>query len=633
MQEHMGQIEEELKWAKERLVVVEGERNEAIDEAREIKREALSPKKTGELSTEIKNLKELLSNAQKELSTKDKEIESLKIQVDEAKQFEVKLAETDVSFNKLKEELNSRTKASEAEARAKEDELQKIKVSEGRLLDSLASHAKQLEQTKIELEESKLGITSLRDEIRLLSDKSSSPKGKVSREENGVVAVVGGENESRKYELGLKEEEEGEEAKNIIMDELRNELRLSLEAEEKSKKAMDDLAMALKEVASEANRANQKLNSTQLELEQIKGEAEKLKQMIRSSEEKYEKLLEDARKEAEVHRNTADRLRSEAEESLLAWNGKETCFVGCIKRAEEEKAHAQFEIARLVESLKVAERVAMSSREESFKVRDILKQALSEANAAKAAAGIAKDENSHLKDSLAEKEEAIHFLTQDNERLRLSEVAAYENLKEFKRLLATASTEMKIVKDRDGGGENLKAEEQEQVRDEEEDEDEEEEEDQRSRKNFSFNLDELKLLNLSDENEDSDDDDDEEEELDPEKAEALKGSIFDTGADSPRSEPKTPKGAGGGGGQHHRRESSSFYTVDGETLGPDDLENVENGHYEDADNNNDRYHKRRRALFRRVGDLIMRKSFHRKEPSTTSPSSTTSTTTSVVDQQ
>lgn len=674
MQEHMGQIEEELKWAKERLVIVESERNEA----REIKRET-SPKKIGELLIEIKTMKELLTNAQKELSTKDKDIESLKIKLDESKRFEIKLAEMEVSFNELnrakasqaearekieiklaemelsfnelKEELN-RTKTSEDEARAinlnlnsqsedkkrrideLEDEVQKGKVLEAHLMDSLASLAKRLEQTKIELEESKLEIASLRDEIRLLSDKSSS--------ENSVIvpvaaaAAVVGENESRKNELGLKTEED-DKAKNVIIDQLRNELRLSLEAEEKSKKAMDDLAMALKEVASEANRAKQKINSTQLELEQVKGEAEKLKEMIRSSEEKYQKLVEDARVEAEVHRNTADRLRSEAEESLLAWNGKETCLVSCIKRAENEKSHAQQENARLVESMKIAERVAISSREESFKVRDILKQAINEANAAKAAAGIARDENSHLKDSIAEKDEALHFLTQENERLRLSEVAAYENLKEFKRLLATASTELKPIKDRaaDGRSRNLTEEERENEEEEEEKQEKKKKvENQRSKKkNFSFNLDELKLF--SDENEESDS----ESEEDPKKAEALKGSIFDTAADSPRSEPKTPKAEG----KHHRRDSSPLFTVEGETLSQDELEHIENGHYEDAENN-DRYHKRRRALFRRVGDLIMmRRTFHRKEPSLTSPlpslspptptpSSTTTTTTTVADQ-
>ncbi|KAI5669823.1 hypothetical protein M9H77_19676 [Catharanthus roseus] len=633
MQEHMGQIEEELKWAKERLVVVENERNRALDEVKESKRaasfdskmkvssEAFSPKKNGELLAEIKTLKELLSNAQKELITKDKNIETLRIQVDEAKQFEIKLAERDVSFNKQKEELNN-AKASEAHStnlqsaykrkiQDLEDEIHKSKVLEAKMLDSLASLTKQLEESKIELAESKLEIASLN--VKFVSSGKSSEesgnglKGPLAKLSNVVTAV--GENESLKSELGLAKEnlsrtQEDEKiaatkAKSLA-DEvgiLKNELRLALEAEEKSNKAMDDLALALKEVATEAKHAKEKVYATQLELEHVKGEAEQLKQMIRTTEERHEKLLEEARKEAELHRNTADRLRVEAEESLLAWSGKETCFVSCIKRAEEEKTIAQLENARLAESLKAAERMTISAREESYKLRDILKQALSEANAAKAAAGIARDENSQLKDCLAEKDESLHFLTQENERLRLSEVAAYENLKEFKRLLSTTTTTSTELKPQD-------KEQQEGILKSPNLMVEENDEENKAKKNFSFNLDELKLLS---ENEDSDESNSHHE--DPEKAEALKGSIFDTAADSPRSEPHTPKPPAG----HHRRESSSFFTVDGETITSEELEHLETGHFDDSDS--DRNHRRRKALFRRVGDLLMRKSFHRKEPS------------------
>ncbi|VFQ88236.1 unnamed protein product [Cuscuta campestris] len=165
---------------------------------------------------------------------------------------------------------------------------------------------------------------------------------------------------------------------------LRKELKRAKEEEEKSRKAMDGLASALKEVAGEAIEAKEdvklKLAATQSELDQVKRENAKLKERTKRGEEKCLKELEETKKEIEVYKNTVERLRLEAEEGLLAWNGKEMGFVSCIKRAEEERDNASREILRL---------------------RDLLKQAISEANAAKAAANIAIDENSKLKDCLA----------------------------------------------------------------------------------------------------------------------------------------------------------------------------------------------------------------------------------------
>ncbi|CAI9109539.1 OLC1v1009375C1 [Oldenlandia corymbosa var. corymbosa] len=622
MQEQKGRADYELKGTREDFVVSEEERNRSINELKEAKRlafaasmmkvnEGPSPKKDGELMAEIKKLKELLSKSEEELKMKDDSIGLLKVELQRAKQFEAKLSERDASLARSKEEIN-RVRIAEAHAsqllnasstriQELEDDVQRGSVSEAKMLDSLASQTKQLEQIKMELEESRIEIASLTAKIASLEASSNQKHSEVivpDRVEKRDLVAEESDSSKPDHELvegHVSKDPQQDDFKSSELDEmksLRNELKLALDAEEKSKKAMDDLALALKEVATEAHQAKEKLGVAQLELEHVKDEAEQLKKMVRSTEERYEKLLDEAKKEAELYRNTADRLRIEAEESLLAWNGKEMGFVSCIKRAEEERAICQHENSRLTESLKAAEPKVRAAREENFKLRDILKQAISEANAAKAAAGLARDENSYLKDCLAEKEEALLFLSKENERLRINEAAAHENVKEFKRLLATASTELKTPENEKDGlvrTHSLRIEHDEDTNLE--------------RQNFSFNLDELKFL------QDSEDSDHTLSHEDPEKEEALKGSIFDT-TDSPRSEPQTPKPV-----SHHTRDSSSAFTDDGETTISEDLENPDSSHCDDSDS--DRNHRRRKTMFRRVGDLIMRKSYyyHKREPS------------------
>ncbi|KAK4708236.1 hypothetical protein R3W88_029161 [Solanum pinnatisectum] len=87
-------------------------------------------------------------------------------------------------------------------------------------------------------------------------------------------------------------------------------------------------------------------------------------------------FLDKAKKETKLHRNTAERLKLEAEESLLAWNGKETSLIACTNEAEE-----MGRATKLNESLKSAGQTTKAAREENCRLRDILKQAINEANA------------------------------------------------------------------------------------------------------------------------------------------------------------------------------------------------------------------------------------------------------------
>ncbi|CAL0327963.1 unnamed protein product [Lupinus luteus] len=376
--------------------------------------------------------------------------ESLK-QHDTKKGLELQLFEKDVLLNNLKKEVEN-LKSYEANAMAMfseyrrklqelEFELDKRKESEANLFDTLVMQTKQLEQSKISLEESKFEISNLEEKLKALQNSKTRGESK-----DGIVNDIsimeiekGVKNEAEMRQMELNNEAQkgkdltiGVKALLEELNMLKNELKSATLAEENSKNAMDDLVFALKEVAIESNEAKAKLTLSQVELEHTKGNAERWRAMLASTKVNYKEVLDATRKEAERFKNTAERLRLEAEESLSAWSGKETEFVNCIRRVEEERVNTQKETARVFEMLSEAENKVKVSKDENQKLRDILKQALNEANVAKGAAEIAKAENAKLHDSLA-------LLVQENEMLKIHEAASFENIKELKRLLSESS--------------------------------------------------------------------------------------------------------------------------------------------------------------------------------------------------
>lgn len=287
-----------------------------------------------------------------------------------------------------------------------EKEVQKAKESERKLLESLVSQTKLLEQTKISLEEAKLENRSLRQSNRSL--------------ESSVNLGSRSSRKSEKHLLGndplpmIHAEEE--------MTVLKNELKLATEAEEKSKIAMDGLAIALKEVTTENNHLKRTLSVAQSELEKVRAEAEQLKSLLRSMEEKFQAASAES-----------ERLQFELEESVAAWNEKESSFINCVKMSEDEITNAKAENDKLFESQRVV-------REENANLRDILKHAVNEASIVKESLEIARKENSQLKDLLAEKESYLQSLKQEYECLKVSEAAATDSVQGLKSLFAATST-------------------------------------------------------------------------------------------------------------------------------------------------------------------------------------------------
>ncbi|XP_057786590.1 WEB family protein At4g27595, chloroplastic [Salvia miltiorrhiza] len=519
-----------------------------------------------EEGSEVESLKKMVTAARDETKAKERKIGNLEAELGRMRQGE---ADKDASLGRLMKELRDvreRENANKKRIQELEGEVERKRKAE-------SSMARQLDSAMFELEESKIEIASLHEKIDGLEDLCNQmSKGGSSGDEEirSLKAKLGKAQEGERRAL-LKAESLAEE-----MEVLKGEWKFAMEGEDKSSKAMEDLALALKEVATESNQVK-------MQLEEMKAETERMKEEVA-----------EAKQDAEVHKNTAERLRSEAEETLFAWNAKEIGFVSCIKRAEEERALAQIENHKLAESLKAAENMTRSAREETYKLRDILKQAINESNAAKAAAGIARDENSLLKDCLAEKEEALHFITRENERLRISEAAAQEHVKQLKRMLTMASAEI----DKDEIGIVMFTEHS--------DDDDGEQQPRKVRREFSFDLDDLKFMNEPE--------DDTLDDEDPEKAEALKGSIFDTTAETPKSEARTPK--------------ATFFRLKTHSSHDDkeDDHDHDHGHDETEGDKQHSGHRRSKTMFQRVGGLLtIRKSFHRKEPSMDQKSTPTPT--------
>ncbi|KAL9820474.1 hypothetical protein AtNW77_Chr4g0320081 [Arabidopsis thaliana] len=358
-----------------------------------------------------------------------------------------KVADIGTELYKMKASLENRENevvSLKQELLKKDIFIKNLEAAEKKLLDSFKDQSRELEETKALVEESKVEIASLKEKIDTSYNSQDS-----SEEDEDDSSVQDFDIESLKTEMestkeSLAQAHEAAQASSLKVSELleemksvKNELKSATDAEMTNEKAMDDLALALKEVATDCSQTKEKLVIVETELEAARLESQQWK-------DKYEEV----RKDAELLKNTSERLRIEAEESLLAWNGKESVFVTCIKRGEDEKNSLLDENNRLLEALVAAENLSKKAKEENHKVRDILKQAINEANVAKEAAGIARAENSNLKDALLDKEEELQFALKEIERVKVNEAVANDNVKKLKKMLSEIEVAMEEEKQR-----------------------------------------------------------------------------------------------------------------------------------------------------------------------------------------
>ncbi|TYJ08212.1 hypothetical protein E1A91_A11G059000v1 [Gossypium mustelinum] len=557
--------------------------------------------KVTDIHTEVAAVKDSLTGAIEELKNKERCIESLKKEVAKAKELEDKLAEKEASFCTLKEELN-KVKSFESEAmqllsegkkriQELEEEVERRKGSEKKLNDSLLAQTKELEKTKVSLDECKQEIKSLIQNIEKLESSSdvASQCSTGDEEQNSLVEALESELQSTREKLGRAQDNERFallKAKNLAEEvkKLQSELKTTIEAEENNKKAMDDFAVALKEVITEANQAKEKLMSTTSELETTKGQVEELKVKLKKVEEQYN----EAKKETDRCKIVSERLRLEAEETLIAWNEKEMGFIECIKKAEYDRN------AALEDSKK--------SKEENQKLKDIMIQALNEANAT-------KQEISQLKDTIAQKEAALKLLSQENERLKLKEASDLLELEDMGELMnpkpmdssSTTPYSVKDLRKMEDQEEAMKLKSTDSTQ-HKENKDYDKEHTKKSRHirtnsscliiKFPYKHkypEEEPKVQLKDSDEDSDSD-----YFDP-----LKGSIFDV-AETPKSEAV----------QNHHSKKPSLYVADDESMCGEEFHHFDSSHF---DEETDKFPKKKRALFSRFSDLIGMRNFYKKE--------------------
>lgn len=388
--------------------------------------------KIGDLYMELASVKHSLSGAVEELKKNEMYIEYLKIELGKAKELEVKSVEKEASFCTLEKELKkvqsfgpeAMGSVSEGKKRIHEleEEIKKRKESEKKICDSYVAQTKEFERTKVSLEESRHVITSLCENLEKMEGNSSEAASQSSVEDDHSL-MDGPESELQSTKKSLVRAQEKERAAllkaNILTQEvnlLKYELKSSREAEENNLKAMDDLAFALKEVRMEANEAKEDLSLTKYELEKSREEVELLKMILINIELMYN----EAKAEADVFKNTSERLKLEAEESM-ACNMKETGFVDCIKKLEDERNAAQEENKSLLESLKEAQNMYRKDMEENQKFRGSKKQA--------------KNETNHVTKAVSNKKyEASSFHSQGNENPKIKEATKFKLIRGWKLL-------------------------------------------------------------------------------------------------------------------------------------------------------------------------------------------------------
>ncbi|XP_062196050.1 uncharacterized protein LOC133899122 [Phragmites australis] len=285
-----------------------------------------------------------------------------------------------------------------------EGELEAARDSERKLLVSLEAQIKQLEQTKVSLEEAKLKIASLQDNNKSLEALTALPS-------NPSRQPV--KNFRRRGMMSFSFADPNE----VETRSLQRELKSAVESEEKCKKAMDDLAIALKEQTTDAREAKTKLSLVQAELNNARTEVDNLKASLETTEEKLRMALE-----------KAGRLKFDSEELATASKEKERGLIDCIKMFEGELAKGKEENDKLIESQRVI-------REENSRLREMLKHAVSEANVARESLEIARVENSQLNEQVSEKESTLQSIMQEYDSLKISEAAAQSSIKELKDMI------------------------------------------------------------------------------------------------------------------------------------------------------------------------------------------------------
>ncbi|GAV70057.1 DUF827 domain-containing protein [Cephalotus follicularis] len=465
----------ELQRAKEELSMTCDAKNQALSHADDATKIAeIHVEKAEILSAELARLKALLNsklqteaNETNEIVLKLKsEIDSLKQELEKARNLEEKLMDKEACLEELNVELEA-AKIAESYARnlAEEWKVKVVKlekqVEEAKRLErsaseSLESVMKQLEGNNDLLHNAESDIDALTEKVGLLEMTIKRQKGELEESENCLdkakeeISQKVKEVESLKSELETVTEEKAQALNNEKLaassvqnlleekNKLINELGISREEEEKSKKAMESLASALHEVSAEAREAKERLLKGQAEHESYENQIEDLKMVLKATNEKYKNMLDDAKHEINILTDSLKQSKIELQNTKLEWEQKELHLVNCVKETEEVNSSLGKEVNRLVNLLKETEDEVCAIKEEEAQLKESLKEVEAEVIYLQETLGEAKAQSVKLQESLLDKENELQSISQENEEFRAKEAASFKKVGELSKLLEEA---------------------------------------------------------------------------------------------------------------------------------------------------------------------------------------------------
>ncbi|KAL8551312.1 hypothetical protein ACS0TY_000411 [Phlomoides rotata] len=462
---------EELQKVKQELAMTCASKNQALKHADDATKIAeIHAEKVEALSGELLHMKKELDSRiemESKLASELKlEIDSLKEELEKAKNFEEKLVENEATLEQVNVDLEA-SKMAEfyscnlvGELHVRVEDLT-FQAEEANRLEKAASESlglitKQLEENKELLNDAKSEIAVLGEKVGLLEISSERQKGdleesecclKRAKEEASEmvkkVEFLESELEAIKEEKtqALENEKLAEANLKTLLEEkneLVNELETSRDEEEKSKKALDSLASALHEVSTESREAKEKLISIQVEIENYETEMEDLKLVLKSTNEKYESMLEDGKNEINALTRSVEQSKQECRNLREELEEKEQQLMNSVKKSEEEKSHMGNEINRLINLLKVAEEEACGTREEGDRWRKSFKEADLEVVSLKGVIDEVKAEIMRLNENLNETENEFQKVLLENEDLRKREAISHEKIEELSKMLEDA---------------------------------------------------------------------------------------------------------------------------------------------------------------------------------------------------
>ncbi|XP_050386124.1 WEB family protein At3g02930, chloroplastic-like [Argentina anserina] len=469
---------QELQRLKQEMSMTCDAKNQALSHADDATKIAeIHAEKVEILSAELTRLKGLLE-AKKETETSENsdrlklvlqlesEVDSLKQQLEKAKDYEERLMEKETSIEQLNVELESarmaesyaRSIIEEWKTRIEELEMQveDANKAEKSASESLDSVMKQLEGNHDLLHDAETEIAALKEKVSLLEmtivrhrgdlEESERCLGTTKEENHAMTKMI----ESLKSELETVKEEKmqalsneklaASSVQNLLEEKnkLINELEHSRDEEEKSKKAMESLASALHEVSTEAREAKEKLLNHQAEHDSYESQIEDLKMVLKATNEKYEAIMDDAKHEIHLLTSNVEQCKTELQDAKADWEQKELHLVNSAKHSENENSSMEKEINRLLNLLKSTEEEACAMKEEEAQLKDSLKEVESEVICLQETLAEAKAENMKLKESILDKENEFQSVIHENEELQNRVAASHKKVEELSKLLEEA---------------------------------------------------------------------------------------------------------------------------------------------------------------------------------------------------